>query len=102
MAIDSSKEIRRAVDTGEVKFGIEQALKDLRDASTKLVMVAANAPEMETHKLTAFAKTAGIPLQRLDVSNTELGAICGKPFAIAALSIRNEGKSKILLATVGN
>lgn len=96
MAIDMSKEIRRAIDTGEVKFGTEQVLKDLRDENTQLVIVASNAPAPAVRKITAFAKTANVPIEKVEVNNTELGALCGKPFAIAALSVRSEGKSKIL------
>ena len=101
MPIDIAKEIRRCVDTGSVAFGTEQGLKDLRDAKAKLVLVASNCPELERHKVNAFAAAASVPVHALTIPNTELGALCGKPFAIAVLSVREAGKSKILEINAG-
>lgn len=94
MEID--KELRRAVDTGKVVFGTEQVLKDLRDRKAKLILVASNAPALEKRKLEAFAKETEIQVIQSWFTNNQLGSLCGKPFGIAALSVRDEGKSKIL------
>ncbi len=94
MKIDLSKALRRAIKTGEVYVGSKRTLKAVRDGKAKMVVVAKNCPEDVMEKL----KKHEVKVVTFEGTNMELGAICGKPFSVAALAIINEGESEILNA----
>ena len=94
MRVDLNKALRRAMRTGEVYIGSKRTIKALKDGKAKMVIVAKNCPEdvleeIERHSVKKITYSG---------TNMELGAICGKPFSVAALAIVNEGESEILNA----
>ncbi|WP_456371120.1 50S ribosomal protein L30e [Geoglobus sp.] len=95
MKVDLSKALRRALKTGEVYVGSKRTIKAVRDGKAKLVIVARNCPEEVLEKLRQY----DVRVITYDGTNMELGAICGKPFSVAALAIVNEGESEILNAS---
>jgi len=94
MKVDLSKALRRALRTGEVYIGSKRTIKALRDGKAKMVIVARNCPEDVLETIKKFE----VKTVTYDGTNLELGAICGKPFSVAALAIVNEGESEILNA----
>ncbi len=94
MKVDLSKALRRALRTGEVYIGSKRTIKALRDGKAKMVIVARNCPEDVLETIKKFE----VKTVTYDGTNMELGAICGKPFSVAALAIVNEGESEILNA----
>jgi len=94
MKVDLSKALRRALRTGEVYIGSKRTIKALRDGKAKMVIVARNCPEDVLETIKKFE----VKTITYDGTNMELGAICGKPFSVAALAIVNEGESEILNA----
>lgn len=92
MKVDLSKALRRALKTGEVYVGSKRTIKAVKEGKAKMVVVAKNCPEETLEKLKGF----DIKIVTFEGTNMELGAICGKPFSVAALAIIDEGESEIL------
>ena len=93
---DVEKEIRRAVDTGEVVFGMTQAEKNILKGVGKVIILSNSIGEEEREKIQYLVKQAKMKSINLDKSSVKLGEICGKPFKISAMIVLKEGKSSIL------
>ena len=89
-------ELRRAVDTGEVKFGYKIAEKSMLLGRGKLLVIAKNIPEEKKEKLVHLARLSNIKVIFLDKNSREIGKLCGKPFSATALVIYSPGDSKVL------
>ena len=96
MAIDATKEIRRAVDTGKVIFGAKGAEKSLKNGTGKLLILAGNIPKLAKEKLVLFAEAANTPVMPFSGTAIELGSVCGKPFTVNAMVVEDQGNSKVL------
>ncbi len=92
MTVDVEKALRKAMKTGKVFLGSKRTIKALKNGEAKLVIVAANCPEEVRLKIQSF----DVPVVEFKGNNMELGAVCGKPFSVAALAIADAGESEIL------
>ncbi len=92
MTVDVEKALRKAMKTGKVFLGSKRTIKALKNGEAKLVIVAANCPEEVRLKIQSF----DVPIVEFKGTNMELGAVCGKPFSVAALAIADAGESEIL------
>ena len=97
--IDIDKAIATAVKTGKVSFGTNSAVQNAKTGKAKLVILAANCPKSICEDLEYYCKLSRVPLITYKGSSMDLAAVCGKPFTISALSIREPGDSEILRAT---
>lgn len=95
-AINFEKELRRAVDTGEVKFGYRNAEKSLLTGKGKLLVVSAGIPSQRKERLLHLAGLSKMAVHESDKSPLDLGSVCGKPFPVTAMMVLEQGKSKIL------
>lgn len=91
--MDLKREIRVAVNTGKVDFGVKEAKKDVKEDECKLLIVASNCPEKEMKNDDEYN---GVPVYRFDGTNQSLGSAAGKPFAASVISILDPGESNIL------
>ncbi|RLI30410.1 MAG: 50S ribosomal protein L30e [Candidatus Hecatellales archaeon] len=91
-----AKALTIAVRTGKVTFGFKETLEALRSGKAKIVVVAKNIPKELREKLDRTAKLAGIPLLEFESSSLDLGSLCGKPYTVTALAVRDPGDSDIL------
>lgn len=94
--MDMDKAISTAVRTGKVMFGSNSALQSARTGRAKMIIVASNCPENIRKDLEYYCKLSKIPLLVYKGSSAELATVCGKPFLVAALTIRDPGDSDIL------
>ena len=95
-AVDLSKELRRAVETGKVNFGFESTQKNLLQGKAKAIIFAKNIPLQKKEKIIIYCKKAEIKQIEFAGNSVELGKVCGKQFNISCLSILEQGNSKIL------
>ncbi len=93
---DINKSIAIAVKTGRILFGAESSLKSAMTGKARLIIVASNCPEDVRGKLNYYCKLSGIPLIVYKGTSLELGSVCGKPFTVSAMAIREPGDSDIL------
>jgi len=99
VAVDLNKEIRRAVDTGKVIFGYNQAQKKLLSGEGELLIVCKNMPKNDKEKLKQIANVESKKYYEYSENGLVLGSVCGKPFVISAMLVLDAGKSKVMEAT---
>ncbi|MBU0662500.1 50S ribosomal protein L30e [Candidatus Micrarchaeota archaeon] len=97
--MDAAREIRRAVDTGEVVFGEKQSEKSILKGEGELIIISANTPVRVKERAEGQARVSGMPIYGFAGSARELGAVCGKPFVVSVMAVKNAGKSKVLELT---
>ena len=91
MAIDIGRELKSAIATGEVEFGVDQTEKAVKSGKAQMVIIARNCP---SEVLTAG--NLDVKVHVYEGNNMELGALCGKPFSVSALAVIDKGTSNIL------
>ena len=95
MKVEIEKALRKALKTGKVYLGSRGTIKALKNGEAKLVLIANNCPEEIKNEI----KSHETPVLEFKGTNTELGAICGKPHSVASLAIIEPGESEILNVT---
>ncbi|MBM4240471.1 MAG: 50S ribosomal protein L30e [Euryarchaeota archaeon] len=94
--MDVDRGIRVAVDTGTVTLGSDKSIQDLKLGKGKLVIIAQNSPEDIAEDVNYYSKLSNVPVYNYDGTSVELGSVCGKPFTVATLVIKDPGDSTIL------
>ena len=90
--MDINREIRVAVNTGKVSFGVKEAMDNVEEGSAKMLIVANNCPESDFDG----KEYEGVPIYHYKGINKELGSAAGKPFAISTITVMDSGDSNIL------
>lgn len=94
--IDIDKSIAAAAKTGKTSYGANSALQNAKTGRAKLIILAANCPKTLREDVEYYCKLSNVPLLIYKGSSLDLAAVCGKPFPVSALSIREPGDSEIL------
>lgn len=94
--IDVDKAIATAVKTGKVFFGANAALHSAKTGRAKMIILASNCPKNIREDIEYYCKLSNVPLITYKGSSMDLAAVCGKPYVVSALSIREPGDSEIL------
>ena len=90
--MDLNKALRKAIATGEVDLGANQCREAVANGEARLVILASNCPS-GVRETVLEAET---DVYQFDGTNSDLGASCGKPFPISAVTIIEGGNSEIL------
>jgi len=96
--MDLNRSIRIAVDTGKVSYGADSARNALLNKKAKLVILSNNAPQDIRDDVYRYSDLSEIPILEFTGSSLDLGAICGRPHFVAAVTIYEMGDSDILKA----
>lgn len=94
--IDVNKAIATTVRTGKIFLGANNTVRNAKVGKVKLVIVAANCPRSAREDIEYYCRLSDIPLVTYNGTSIDLGAVCGKPFVVSALAIREPGDSDIL------
>jgi len=94
--IDVNKAIGTVVKTGKVQFGANKAVESARLGRAKLIVLASNCPSSLVEDVMRYSKFSNVPVVIYKGSSIDLGAACGKPFTVSALTVREPGDSDIL------
>lgn len=94
--IDVNKAIATTVKTGKVLFGANNALKNAKIGKARLIIVASNCPQKIREDITYYCRLSNVPVIIYRGNSIDLGTVCGKPFAVSALTIKEPGDSDIL------
>lgn len=97
--MDVDRGIRVAVDTGSVTLGSEKSIQGLKQGKGKLVIIAQNCPRDIREDVLHYSKLSEIPVYNYEGTSVDLGSVCGKPFTVATLTIKDPGDSNILEVT---
>ena len=96
--MDINRSIRIAVDTGKVSYGADSARQALLNKQAKLVVIAQNTPQDIKDDIYRYAEISELPILEFPGSSLDLGAVCGRPHFVAALTIVAVGDSDIIKA----
>jgi len=96
---DLNTSIALAVKTGKVLFGPKNALKNVKTGKLRVVVRAANCPKEFSEDLEYSCKLSKIPLIIYNGTSRDLGMVCGKPYTVSVLAIRELGDSDLLKVT---
>ncbi|MEM0023229.1 MAG: 50S ribosomal protein L30e [Thermofilaceae archaeon] len=99
--MDIVREIQTALRTGKVVIGSKETLSAITNGRAKLVIVASNTPGRIRRDVEKYCKLSGTPLYEFPGTSWDLGAVCNKPFIVAAMAILDPGESNILDAVKG-
>jgi len=94
--VDPDKAIYSAVRTGKVVFGSRRSLNLLKTGKARMIIVASNAPKDLRMLVDYYSKGASIPVYVYNGTSIELGRVCGKPFPVMMLAVRDPGESNIM------
>jgi large subunit ribosomal protein L30e len=94
--MDIDRGIRVAVDTGSVTLGSDKSLQALKLGKGKLVIVAKNCPKDIAEDVEHYSKLSDVPVYAYEGTSVELGSVCGRPYTVATLIIKDPGDSTIL------
>jgi len=97
--IDVNKAIATTVKTGKIQFGSSSALKNAKAKKAKLIIVASNCPPQFRESIEYYCMLSEIPVSIYNGTSLDLGAVCGKPFEVSALTVKEPGDSNILKIT---
>ncbi len=89
-------ELKRAFKTGTIKIGLKDTEKCVLFGSSKGVVMSLNALEADKLRLKYFCELTKIPFVLVNHIPTELGKVIGLAYPVSAVSVVDEGKSKIL------
>jgi large subunit ribosomal protein L30e len=93
---DLANNIRLAVDSGKVAMGLNNVMDSIKKNDAKLIVVASKNREDILNDIQHLSKVSNIKTVMFEGNSIELGAVCGKPYSISALSVIEQGNSKIL------
>ncbi|MCS7119824.1 MAG: 50S ribosomal protein L30e [Nitrososphaerota archaeon] len=93
---DLDNSIVMAVKTGKVAFGANSALQGAATGKVKLIILSSNCPQKIRDKIEYCCKLSDIPIVVSPRTSIDLGRLCGKPFPLSAIAIRDPGDSDIL------
>jgi large subunit ribosomal protein L30e len=94
--INVDKAIANAAKTGKIQLGANSALKSARTKKAKLVIIASNCLQSIREDIEYYCGLSKIPVSIYKGGSLDLGAVCGKPFEVSAITIREPGDSEIL------
>lgn len=93
---DITNDIRLAVESGKTALGRRSVAKSIRSNQSKLIVIASVNSKENVLDIEHIASLAGVKVVKYAGNAVELGAVCGKPFPVAFLSVMAPGNSKIL------
>jgi len=94
--IDVDRAIATAVKTGKVVLGANEAIRSAKTGKARLVILSSNSPPQVREDLEYYGKLSKIPMITYRGNSIDLGMVCGKPFPVATLTVKEPGDSDIL------
>lgn len=94
--IDVNRAIANAVKTGKTFLGVKRVVKNVKMKKTRLVVFASNCPSRIQGEVEYYCHLGKTPTYTYRGTGLDLGAACGKRFAISVLAVREPGESEIL------
>ena len=95
MDIDLNKALRNVVNDGTVLIGSKRTIKAVDNQEVKVVILSSDCPKDVEDRI-----AGKVPIINFPGMGIELGTICDKPFAIAAMSVIEPGESDIMAVKI--
>jgi len=81
------KELKEAIESNNVMFGVKETLKEIKTGNAKKVVVASNIPENLKEDIEHYAKLSKVPVEYFEGDNMELGTKCKRSHSVLTLTI---------------
>ncbi len=91
---DLEKTFKNIVKKGKVVFGQRQTKNAIDNGTAILVVISENCPFLEDMK--TYTDTKKTNVYEIKANSVELGALCGKTFAVSIFAILDDGDANIL------
>lgn len=85
---DSLKIIKNNIETKNVFIGQSETIKGIRLNKIEKVYTASNIPSSFYEELTHYCDLNSIPIEKLKITNEELGILCKRQFLISVVAIK--------------
>ena len=82
--------------TGKTIFGAKEAIRSAKTGKAQLIMLSSYSEEETRKSVEYYARLSNIPVITYKGNNIDLGLACGKPHAVSAITIKEQGDSEIL------
>jgi large subunit ribosomal protein L30e len=96
--IDFEKVIKTANKSGRMFLGFKKAMEAAQSGKAVALIVASNCPQAILNQLKHHAALSNMPVHTYTSTSADLGMVCGKPFAVSAVTIRTLSDSTLLKA----
>lgn len=80
--------IRASLKTKNAIMGYKRSIKFMRTETPKLVIIANNAPESMRSEIEHSTRLSNVPLEVFGGSSKDLGVVCGKPYPVTTIVIK--------------
>ena len=80
--------IKDAIKSNKAIIGFKEGIKFIKLHKPKLVIIANNIPEGMKREIEYNSKLSGVKVEVFPGSSKQLGILCGKPFPISTIVIR--------------
>ena len=94
--IDFEKVIKTTNKSGKMFLGFNKAMEAAQSGKAVALIIASNCPQGRLHQLIHHAALSKIPVHTYPSNSVDLGMVCGKPFAVSAVTIRTLSDSSLL------
>ncbi|KLT42996.1 putative 60S ribosomal protein l30-1 [Cutaneotrichosporon oleaginosum] len=88
--------LQLVVKSGRYTLGYKQALKQLRNGKSKLILISRNCPPLRKSELEYYAMLSKTSVHHYDGSNVDLGTAAGRMYRVGVMSIQDAGDSDLL------
>ncbi|BEJ11075.1 hypothetical protein CspHIS471_0104970 [Cutaneotrichosporon sp. HIS471] len=88
--------LQLVVKSGRYTLGYKQALKQLRNGKSKLILISRNCPPLRKSELEYYAMLSKTSVHHYDGSNVDLGTAAGRLYRVGVMSIQDAGDSDLL------
>jgi len=82
--------------TSTLFFDLPRAFPSAKSKKAKLILLASNCPQGIRENIEYYCGLSEIPVSLFKGDSSDLGALCGKPFNVSVLAIKEPGDSNIL------
>jgi large subunit ribosomal protein L30e len=96
--IDFEKVIKTTNKSGRMFLGFNKAMEAAQSGKAVALIVASNCPQGILRQLKHHADLSNMPVHTYPSTSADLGMVCGKPFAVSAVTIRTLSDSSLLKA----
>lgn len=80
-------ELKKLLELKKLVIGTDKVMKLVKAGKLSKVFISANCPQDINESLSHYAKIAGASVTELNQTNSQLGTLCKKPFAISVLGV---------------
>jgi len=84
----NEEEIKNAIKSKDIIIGYRKAIKFIKTDKPKMIIIANNMPEKMKKEIEIHAKIFNLDMKVFDGDSKKLGIICGKPYPVTTIVLK--------------